>query len=150
MEQNWTRSISWTLAAEPERRPSLAEHNALRFLDFNPFVERPEDAARHEIETIYRLSYWMPYAPTLPSGIDYFFFDMAVTDGVPKATQALQRALKVDPDGHIGVITTSAIVQAVRDHKVMGLLEDYARQRYAITGKKARTETALNHARTLV
>jgi len=69
----------------------------------------------------------MPYGPVMPSGVDYMLFDDGVLSGPVIAVKTLQRALRVPPDGHIGVVTSAAIVHA--DHGT--LLEDIAVARYA-------------------
>jgi lysozyme family protein len=137
------------MEAEKGSSLTLAEHNAFRFVHFDPELKKLEDALNQEIETIYRLSYWMPWCPTLPSGLDYFFFDSAVCHGVLNAIKALQRALSVEPDGHIGVITTAACIQAIRDKKLNDVLDAYALQRYSRQDQKERIEFALKHAKQL-
>ncbi len=64
------------------------------------------------IDAIYKSSYWQPYCPLLPAGPDYVFFDENVNAGFHEATLVLQRALGVAADGHIGVVTLSAVKQA--------------------------------------
>lgn len=129
MESSWARSISWVLDAERGSKLTLEEHNAYRDAHFDPKLERREDASRHEIETIYRISYWQPFAQVLPTGLDFFFFDTAVVHGVPDAIKMMQHALGVEADGHIGVVTTQAFVQAIRDNKIPDMLDRYARVR---------------------
>lgn len=61
------------------------------------------------IESIYRTQYWTPYCDSMPNGLDYEFFDMAVNMGMHEAIVLLQRTLGVDDDGHYGVITAKAV-----------------------------------------
>jgi lysozyme family protein len=123
MDTNWGHAIRFVMAQET--RPTIEEHNAFRYAHHDPDIDDVKSASQQEIETIYRASYWLPYAPTLPSGLDLFFFDTAVTDGVPEATKALQRALGVGPDGHIGIVTTKAIIAAVRERKLADVLDKF-------------------------
>lgn len=61
------------------------------------------------IDDIYHRSYWNPYCPTLPPGVDYLFFDISVLGGLKRAVEALQDALDVGVDGHIGIVTSAAM-----------------------------------------
>jgi lysozyme family protein len=65
-----------------------------------------------ELRTIYHDEYWMPYCDSLPTGVDYLYFDLAVNGGPHRATLMLQRALGVTQDGRIGPITRAAIKAA--------------------------------------
>lgn len=69
-------------------------------------------ASQATIEAIYQQQYWLPYCDSLPIGIDYVFFDMNVNHGTSRATKLLQQALGVDVDGHFGVITMGAALDA--------------------------------------
>jgi len=72
-------------------------------------------AADGVVDDIYHRSYWMPYGPILPPGIDYVFFDEAVNTGPHEAAIMLQVGLGfagTDLDGHIGVITSEALSHA--------------------------------------
>lgn len=129
MESSWARSIAWVLDAERGSQLSLAEINAYRDAHFDHAYDAAERATRHEIETIYRISYWQPFAQVLPTGLDFFYFDTAVVHGVLDAVKMMQHALGVEADGHIGVITTQAFVQAIRDNKIPDMLDRYARVR---------------------
>jgi lysozyme family protein len=77
-------------------------------------VWKAEDAV---IDDIYHRSYWMPYGPIMPAGVDYMLFDDSVLSGPVTAIKTLQRALGVVPDGHIGLLTSEAIGKA--DHKAL-------------------------------
>lgn len=65
-----------------------------------------------EIDEIYRVSYWQPWCPIMPSGVDLEFFDEAVNGGMHESALLLQRALGVKADGHIGIITRTALASA--------------------------------------
>ena len=91
---------------------------------------KPTDVWKLEngiVDDIYHRSYWMPYGPVMPPGVDYMLFDDGVLSGPVTAIKTLQRALRVTADGHIGVVTSAAIVHA--NHET--LLEDIAVARYA-------------------
>jgi lysozyme family protein len=66
-------------------------------------------ASDEEVADIYHMSYWLPYCPQMPSGVDLAYFDMAVNAGPHEATILLQRALAVAADGHIGIVTMAAM-----------------------------------------
>lgn len=72
-------------------------------------------APQGAIEDIYHRTYWLPYGPVLPPGVDYVFFDEAVNAGPHTAVIMLQVGLGFtgkDLDGHMGVITSAALVKA--------------------------------------
>lgn len=91
-----------------------AEYNAFRKLSGLPTADvwKADDS---EIMEIYRDSYWNPYCDGFPLGTDFLYFDCAVNAGPHEATLLLQRAVGVDDDGHIGVITKAAVDAANRD-----------------------------------
>lgn len=60
-------------------------------------------------EQIYHVSYWNPYCPILPPGLDLLFFDTAVNEGTHEAILLLQRSIGVIADGHFGVVTAHAV-----------------------------------------
>jgi lysozyme family protein len=64
---------------------------------------------KDEYTTMYHDEYWAPWCDSLPTGVDYLYFDMAVNSGPHEATLLLQRALGVADDGRIGPITRNAI-----------------------------------------
>lgn len=68
----------------------------------------PDDA----VADIYKLSYWQPWSPQFPDGVDYIFFDISVLSGPVRAAKWLQGALGVPVDGHIGIVTLTALAQA--------------------------------------
>lgn len=73
------------------------------------------DATDADITTIYREQYWNPYCDSLPTGIDYLFFDISVNAGRTQAVRQFQKALGVSVDGMIGVITKNAIQQQANE-----------------------------------
>jgi lysozyme family protein len=87
------------------------EYDAYRRFKKQPVkdVWKADDA---EIDEIYQISYWQPWCPKMPSGIDLCLFDMNVNAGPIRSTKILQRALGVRDDGHIGAVTLNAIAQA--------------------------------------
>ena len=66
-------------------------------------------APEMSITAIYLTSYWEPWCPKMPIGIDYVFFDMSVNTGQHEAIVMLQRALNVTADGHIGHVTLASL-----------------------------------------
>jgi lysozyme family protein len=87
-------------------------------------IQRVYDAYRHskglsardvkllqasERDEIYRIQYWDAVkGDQLPPGVDLAVFDYAVNSGPGRAIRALQRVLKVQVDGIIGLVTLSA------------------------------------------
>jgi lysozyme family protein len=69
-------------------------------------------APQSAVSDIYDISYWQPFCPQCPDGVDYVFFDSSVLNGPGRAAKWLQQAVGVDPDGHIGVITLTALKSA--------------------------------------
>jgi lysozyme family protein len=89
----------------------------------------PEDvwkAPQGNIEDIYRSQYWNPYCDLLPAGVDMEFFDFGVNAGQSQAAKILQRCLGVNDDGHIGILTTTAL-KALPD--INKLIREYAEAR---------------------
>lgn len=69
-------------------------------------------ASQDDITSIYRTQYWNPYCDSLPSGVDYLFFDISVNAGRTRAVRQFQQALDVNVDGMIGQVTLDAIKNA--------------------------------------
>lgn len=58
---------------------------------------------------IYLASYWNPFCPELPPGVNLMFFDTGVNQGVHIAVVFLQRAMGIPGDGHWGVVTQANV-----------------------------------------
>jgi lysozyme family protein len=95
-------------------------------------------ASDEEIQAIYVLSYWHPWCPQFPNGLDYTFFDTSVLQGPGVAAQILQTALGVEVDGHIGVITLDALKNA----RVTRLIVQFAQAREERFGAIVRRRAA--------
>lgn len=67
-----------------------------------------------EGDTIYEDSYWLPYCPKLPAGLDLSFFDSAVNEGTTEAVKILQFSLGVASDGDWGPLTDAGVT-AIKD-----------------------------------
>ena len=80
-------------------------------------------APQEAIEEIYDISYWQPWCPQLPDGVDYVFFDVSVLHGPGKAAIWLQQALGVKADGHIGVITLARLKSAAPSEVISAMTE---------------------------
>lgn len=73
---------------------------------------RPADvwkASDTDVADIYRNQYWNPYCDRMSPGIDLVFFNTAVNSGRQQAVKELQRALGVQADGMMGMITFQAL-----------------------------------------
>jgi lysozyme family protein len=66
-------------------------------------------APQDQIDAIYRQQYWNPYCDNMPAGLDLVFFNASVNSGRSQAVKELQRALKIPPDGMLGMVTMAAI-----------------------------------------
>lgn len=72
-----------------------------------------------EVENIYFQNYWkLAKCDQMPSGVGYVVFDGAVNSGVQQSVKWLQRALNVNADGQIGMITLNALA-AYPDHDAL-------------------------------
>jgi lysozyme family protein len=80
-------------------------------------------ASDAEVADIYQQQYWLPYCPQMPVGVDLCFFDMAVNSGPVEAATLLQRALGVNDDGHIGIITMGALKTANPIRLISGIAD---------------------------
>jgi lysozyme family protein len=86
-------------------------------------------------ETIYYDSYWLPFCPKLPPGLDLFFFDTNVNMGTRRAVMLLQASLGITADGAWGP-QTDAAVAGITD--VAAVIRD-DEQRRAATYRSFRT-----------
>lgn len=65
---------------------------------------------RDQAKEVFREGYWKPVrGGQLPRLIAFVAFDMAVLHGIFAATTAMQRAIGVKPDGHIGPVTLARL-----------------------------------------
>lgn len=76
--------------------------------------EVDEEAMRsltlEDVKPLYRKNYWDAVdGDSLPSGVDYAVFDVAVNSGVGRAAKFLQQAVGVEADGQIGPHTLSEV-----------------------------------------
>lgn len=140
MDANWPQSLVWVRKQEggndddpddPGGRTSRGitqrEYNAYCSLHGLPRLD-VWSAPDEQIDDIYLASYWRPYSPALPTGVDYSFFDENVNAGLHEAAVILQRALGVAADGHIGAVTMAACQKADAD----ALVDEIARQRVLV------------------
>jgi len=136
---NFTKSLSLVLQSEggndddpadhggrTSRGITQAEYTAWRTERGQSFLDVWR-APQSDIIAIYHDEYWQPQCDSLPPGVDYLYFDMAVNAGPTRATELLQRALGVASDGRIGPVTRLAIANANgRD-----LVEDFSAEKEA-------------------
>lgn len=141
MEANFAKALAWVRQSEgsndddPDDRGGRTsrgitqrEYDAYCRISGLPTgdVWKAPDAI---VDDIYHRSYWMPYSPQLPGGLDYMFFDQAVLSGPHEAIRELQEALDVTRDGHLGVVTSAALVKTVNDGGLVALLTKMAKER---------------------
>lgn len=96
-----------------------------------------EDWVRHEVTEaemmalkitdvapLYKTNYWDKISgDSLPLGVDYATFDMAVNSGVSRAAKTLQQVLGVGADGKIGQATIDACEAANAREVATGVCE---------------------------
>lgn len=71
--------------------------------------------ASSEVSDIYNKNYWrLVRGDSLPFGLDYAVFDFAVNSGVGRAVRYLQRAVGVEDDSVIGMLTLAAIEEKIK------------------------------------
>jgi len=108
-------------------------------------------ATDKEIDEIYEISYWNPWCPKLPSGVDLIYYNMCVNTGAAQATKLLQRCLHVNDDGHIGIVTMAAI-ESIHPDDIKTLIHLFSERcltfyrslkgaKYYIKGWTSRTRT---------
>lgn len=78
-------------------------------------------AAQVEVEDIYHMSYWEPYADRWPAGVDLSYFDWAVNAGPHRVIIAMQHILKLKQDGVVGPQTIEAVANADPVSMVKGM-----------------------------
>jgi lysozyme family protein len=127
METNFLQALKWVRTSEggndddpddPGGRTSRGitqrEYNAyctISGLSQGDVWQCPEPV----VDDIYHRSYWLPYGPILPPGVDYLFFDECVNTGPHEAAIMLQVGLGFTGralDGHIGIVTSAALSHA--------------------------------------
>ena len=93
--------------------------------------DRPADvwqAPQADVEEIYKTQYWDPYCDKLPPGADLCFFNASVNSGRQQAVKELQRALGVNADGMMGMITFQAVADC---QDLVGLVHAMSERRRA-------------------
>jgi len=101
--------------------PGGATQCGLTHADYDEYCEAhglPEGDVRHIGEeigtTIYYDSYWLPFCPRLPIGLDLFCFDTRVNMGTRRMIMLLQASLGITADGAWGP-QTNLRVMAIKD-----------------------------------
>jgi len=121
MQYNYSTSLALILQEEggndddpqdPGGRTSrgITQREWDAYRKINPDLPRDVwKAPQTAIKSIYKEQYWNPYCDKLPSGIDLCFFNTSVNSGRTQAVRELQRALGVDVDGMLGIMTLQAV-----------------------------------------
>ena len=77
-----------------------------------------------DVAPLYKANYWDKIGgDSLPLGIDYATFDMAVNSGVARAAKTLQQVLGVGADGQVGQATINACEEANPREVATGICE---------------------------
>lgn len=145
MKSTWTRAFKELLQSEggftddprdpgnklPDGRPGCTNLGVTQAA-WEAFVgqlvthEEMKALTPETVEPFYKRKYWDSIAgDSLPLGVDYMVFDMAVNSGPAKAARTLQACLGVQQDGHIGPATLAA----VSDSNLDQLIDDYSASR---------------------
>jgi lysozyme family protein len=80
-----------------------------------------------EMEEIYYDSYWLPWCPLVPPGLNLYLFDNNVNEGPDRGIRLLQETIGVTPDGIVGQETKSALEEISTEADE----EEYMIRRYA-------------------
>jgi lysozyme family protein len=176
MEANFIKSLAWVRVSEGGNDDDPDDHGGrtsrgITQREYNAYCEiagvpagdvwQAPDAI---VNDIYHRAYWMPYCPVMPPGVDYVFFDEAVNTGPHEAVIMLQVGLGFmgrDVDGHLGVITSAALIKAkpavlidkMSDYRVLYYHEIEVKRpvdRKYDKGWMARVEFCQKNAHTLV
>lgn len=89
-----------------------------------------KNLSRERAKEIYHEDYWLSVrGPDLPEQLAVPLMDYAVNSGVWQAIRALQATLRVKRDGRFGVLTMTAVRQAVAEKGALKLAEDLILER---------------------
>lgn len=176
MEVNFKQALKWVRTSEGGNDDDPVDHGGRT----SRGITQREDDAYHKmaglplvdvwhekdeiIDDIYHKSYWMPYGPILPAGVDYMFFDQCVLAGPHRAALTLQAGLGFSGaqlDGHIGMVTSAAVTHAdpatlvdamarERLRSYNSIVEHNPSQRKYIRGWSSRVAFAKGNAHTLL
>jgi lysozyme family protein len=171
MQANWNYCLKATLLEEGGNDDDPHDHGGrtsrgIIQREYDAYRKRKNlvmkdvwTASNDEIRDIYNISFWQPWCPTMPTGVDMEFFDMSVNAGRHEAILLLQRSLGVRDDGNIGIITLHAIetanptdivrkFAAYREHFYRGLAQ-FPRYGHDWIGRTHRIRDAALHLLTL-
>ena len=98
------------------------------------------------VKPFYKIRYWDKCkCDSLPTGVDYMVFDLAVNGGVGRGAKMLQTVVGVNADGAIGPATLAALAALKDDPKVpIGKMSQYKESFYkAIVAAKPDQEKFL-------
>ena len=138
MDSNWNASLAIILKEEggnddDPRDPGGRTSRGIIQREWNVFRQthsgRPADvwqASNDDVATIYHDQYWEPYCDKLPDGVDLVFFNTSVNSGRQQAVKELQRALGIQADGMMGMLTFNAL-DTVKD--IPSLIRDMCERR---------------------
>jgi len=139
MDRNFKRALKLVLAheggwADHPKDPGGATMKGVTLATFRRFVkpDATKDDLRkitdEQLATTYRRHYWDAVSgASLPDGIDYAVFDMAVNSGPDRAAKFLQAVVGVAQDGKIGPAT----VKAAKSRLPATIIHEYCDKRLA-------------------
>lgn len=121
MVRNFPAVLAFTLEREGgyvwnKKDPGGATNLGITIGTLSKWLNRPASvdevkSLTKDVSTqIYKAWYWNTVCgDALSGGVDLMVFDMGVNSGAHEAAVELQNVLSVEPDGHIGKITLSAL-----------------------------------------
>lgn len=122
-DMNFPQALDYTLGWEGgyTNHPSdpggptnwgITIHDVRRYLNPNATAADVKKLTKAQASKIYKEKYWdLQHCDQMPSGLDFAMFDYGVNSGIGRSQKALQRILKVTPDGIIGAKTLAAMRQ---------------------------------------
>ena len=157
MINNWEKSFAEVLKSEGGYVNDLHDHGGETNLGVTkaawaeymgrPIADGEMKALTPDIvKPFYKIRYWDKCkCDSLPTGVDYMVFDLAVNGGVGRGAKMLQTVVGVNADGAIGPATLAALAALKDDPKVLiGKMSQYKESFYkAIVAAKPDQEKFL-------
>lgn len=121
MGTNFNKSLEYTFGWEGgytnhPADPGGPTNWGITIFDYRRYIDPAGSAAdvkkmkKEQAAQIYKEKYWdLQHCDKMPGGLDFAMFDYGVNSGIGRSQKALQKILKVEPDGIIGQKTLTAM-----------------------------------------
>jgi lysozyme family protein len=131
MIENWDKSFAEVLKSEGGYVNDPHDHGGETNLGVTKaawaaYIKRPVQDGEMKaltpdvVKPFYKTEYWDKCkCDSLPSGVDYMVFDLAVNGGVGRGAKMLQTVVGVNADGAIGPATLAALASLKDEPKVL-------------------------------